>query len=189
MIFNAHPNVKGLHAPLGGSNYHWIRYDDEKLVRVFSNLFAKERGTRLHDFAAECITLRQRLPAQKKTLNMYVNDAIGFGMRPEVVLFYSPNIYGTADAICFSENCLRIHDLKTGVEKAHMEQLQIYAALFCLEYKQDPAKLENIVLSIYQNNEIMTMEADPKDIQYIMDKAIAFDKILGNLKEEFKYGE
>ena len=187
MIFNAHPNLKDAHAPLGGSNYHWIRYDDEKLVTVFSNLFAKERGTRLHEFAAQAISLRQKLPAQKKTLNMYVNDAIGFGMQPEVVLYYSPNIFGTADAICFSNDCLRIHDLKTGIEKAHMEQLQVYAALFCLEYVKDPAKLKNIVLSIYQNNEIMTMEADPVDIQYIMDKAKNFDKILGNLKEELKY--
>jgi hypothetical protein len=187
MIFNDHHKLKGLHAPLGGSNYHWIRYDDEKLVRVFSNMFAKERGTRLHDFAAECILLRQRLPAAKKTLNMYVNDAIGFGMSPEVVLFYSENIYGTADAISYMNNVLRIHDLKTGDTPAHMEQLQVYAALFCLEYKKDPKSLERIVLSIYQNNDILSMEADPTDIKYIMDKAVNFDKILGNLKEENEY--
>lgn len=184
MIFNEHPKFKELHATLGGSNYHWIRYDEEKLVKVYSNLLAKERGTRLHAFAEECIALRQRLPAVKKTLNMYVNDAIGFGMQPEVVLFYSPNAFGTADAISYMNNVLRIHDLKTGETVAHMEQLQVYAALFCLEYNKKPSELDKIILSIYQNNDIATMEADPVDIQCIMNKAISFDKILGNLREE-----
>lgn len=63
-------------------------------------------------------------------MNMYVNDAISFRMVPEQILFYSENCFGTADTIVFRNGTLRIHDLKTGVVPAHMEQLEIYAALF-----------------------------------------------------------
>ena len=98
---------------------------------------------------AQCIMLNQKLPKSKQTLNMYVNDAIGFKMTPEQILYYSDNCFGTADAILFRNNFLRIHDLKTGKIPAHMEQLEIYAALFCLEYKVKPADIE-MELRIYQ---------------------------------------
>ena len=35
---------------------------------------------------------------------------------------------------------LRIHDLKTG-KSGHMEQLYVYAALFCLEYDVKPGDI------------------------------------------------
>lgn len=184
MILNEHLKLKGKHALLSPSNYHWINYSSDKLARVYSGFKGIERGTRLHALAAECIEMGVKLPLSKKTLNMYVNDAIGYQMLPEKVLYYSDNCYGTADAISFSKNLLRIHDLKTGNTKASMHQLEIYAALFCLEYKKDPYKIR-IELRIYQSDIRDIYEPDPDDIRYIMDKIISFDKLI----EEFKQGE
>lgn len=183
MNFNKHSAFEGQHAFLGASKYHWINYSEEKLVEAYSRYMAAQKGTELHDFAAKCIKLNQRLPKSKKTLNMYVNDAIGFKMTPEQVLYYSPNCFGTADAIAFRNYILRIHDLKTGEIPAHMEQLMVYAALFCLEYKVKPADIQ-MELRIYQNDEILVCNPTVTDILPIMDKIIAFDKILNNLKEE-----
>ena len=135
MNFNRHSDLEGRHAFLGASNYHWINYTPEKLDFVFSTYLAKEKGTELHDFARRCIELGIRLPKQKKTLNLYVNDAIGYKMTPEQPLYYSENCFGTADSISFRNNFLRIHDYKSGTTPASMHQLEIYAALFCLEYK------------------------------------------------------
>ena len=154
MIFNKHSALEGQHAFLGASKYHWINYDESKVAESYSKFLATQKGTELHDFAARCITLGQKLPKSQKTLNMYVNDAIGFKMVPEQPLFYSENCFGTTDAIAFRNRMLRIHDLKTGVIPAHMEQLEIYAALFCLEYKIKPADIE-MELRIYQNNQIL----------------------------------
>lgn len=183
MKFMNHPNLEGSHAFLGASKYHWINYDDSKLVDTYRKYQATLRGTVLHDFAAQCIKLGQKLPKTKKTLNMYVNDAIGFKMRPEQVLCYSENCFGTADAISFRNNFLRIHDLKTGVTPAHMEQLMIYAALFCLEYRYKPSEID-IELRIYQSDEIAVFEPTAEDIVPIMDKIITFDKIIAKIKEE-----
>lgn len=183
MKFMNHPNLEGSHAFLGASKYHWINYDDTKLVDTYRKYQATLRGTVLHDFAAQCIKLGQKLPKTKKTLNMYVNDAIGFKMRPEQVLCYSENCFGTADAISFRNNFLRIHDLKTGVTPAHMEQLMIYAALFCLEYRYKPSEID-IELRIYQSDEIAVFEPTSADIVPIMDKIITFDKIIAKIKEE-----
>lgn len=183
MKFMNHPNLEGSHAFLGASKYHWINYDDSKLVDTYRKYQATLRGTVLHDFAAQCIKLGQKLPKTKKTLNMYVNDAIGFKMRPEQVLCYSENCFGTADAISFRNNFLRIHDLKTGVTPAHMEQLMIYAALFCLEYRYKPSEID-IELRIYQSDEIAVFEPTAADIVPIMDKIVTFDKIIAKIKEE-----
>ena len=83
MNFIRHSDLEGCHAFLGASKYHWIRYDEEKLKSSYNNWLAVQRGTALHDFAAQCIRLEQRLPKSKKTLNSYVNDAIGYKMTPE----------------------------------------------------------------------------------------------------------
>ena len=183
MIFNAHSNLKGLHAFLGASKYHWINYDEEKLIDLYSNFTAAQKGTMLHDFAAQCITLGQKLPKSRKTLNMYVNDAIGFRMNPEQILFYSDNCFGTADAISFERNFLRIHDLKTGGTPAHMEQLYIYAALFCLEYNVRPANIE-METRLYQSNDILIDNPTVEVIAPIMDKIITFDKLINKMKVE-----
>ena len=114
MTFNDHSRLRGQHAFLSASKYSWINYDHDKLAVVYTNFMATQKGTELHEFAAKCIELGQKLPRSKKTLNNYVNDAIGFRMTPEQVLYYSDNCFGTADAICFRDDILRIHDLKTG---------------------------------------------------------------------------
>lgn len=186
MNFNKHFSVEGKHAYLGASKYHWINYDEEKLANSYLKHQATLKGTILHDFAAQCIQLGQKLPKSKKTLNMYVNDAIGYKMTPEQVLYYSDNCFGTADAICFRNDLLRIHDLKTGSVPAHIEQLEVYAALFCLEYKIKPSSIE-IELRIYQSDEILVHRPEPDEIVPIMDKIITFDKIINKLKEEDDY--
>lgn len=181
MNFNVHSNLEGRHAFLGASKYHWINYDESKIAEAYRNDLAKERGTILHDFASQCIRLNQRLPKSSQTLNMFVNDAIGYKMRSEQPLYFSENCFGTADAICFRKNLLRIHDLKTGFTPAHMEQLYIYNALFCLEYHFDPHEIET-ELRIYQSNEVLCEEPDPDNISEIMEKIKAFDKILRDIQ-------
>lgn len=183
MNFNQHYNLTGKHAFLGASKYHWINYDSDKLVESYSRFLSVQRGTVLHNFAAQCIALGQKLPRSHKTLNMYVNDAIGFKMAPEQVLYYSDNCFGTADAISFRKDELRIHDLKTGVIPAHMEQLMIYSALFCLEYGKRPSDI-SIELRIYQNDEILIHNPEVDEIVPIMDKIISFDKLLTKIKTE-----
>ena len=183
MKFNNHKNLEGCHAFLGASKYHWINYNPDKVAASYRSYLATLKGTELHEFAAKCIQLGQKLPKSKKTLNMYVNDAIGYRMTPEQVLYYSDNCFGTADAISFKDNLLRIHDLKTGVTPAHMEQLEIYAALFCLEYKIKPADID-IELRIYQSDDILVFNPTVEDIVPIMDKIITSDKIISKIKEE-----
>lgn len=183
MNFNQHYNIKGQHAFLGASKYHWINYDEDKLAESYTRFLAVQNGTILHDFAAQCITLGQKLPKSRKTLNMYVNDAVGYRMTPEQILYYSDNCFGTADAISFRSGLLRIHDLKTGVIPAHMEQLLVYAALFCLEYKTKPSDIE-IELRIYQSDEIVVHNPEVDEIVPIIDKIITFDKLLDKLKSK-----
>lgn len=183
MNFNTHSKLEGQHAFLGASKYHWINYEPEKLAESYANYLAVQKGTVLHAFAAQCITLKQKLPKSTKTLNMYVNDAIGFRMTPEQILYYSDNCFGTADSICFRDGKLRIHDLKTGVAPTHMEQLQVYASLFCLEYNVKPSEIE-MELRIYQNDEIAIFIPTAEDIVPIMDKIITFDKIIDEIKSQ-----
>lgn len=183
MIFNNHLKYEGQHAFLGASQYHWINYDEVKVASAYNNFLAKQKGTELHEFAAQCIRLGQKLPKSKKTLNMYVNDAIGFRMTPEQILFYSPYCFGTADTISFRNGYLRIHDYKSGVVPAHIEQLEIYNALFCLEYGVRPTDIQT-ELRIYQSNEILFYHPEPNDIFQIMDKIVRFDKIISGLQED-----
>lgn len=184
MNWNNHSNLKGEHAFLGASKYNWINYSDDKLVDYYRNYRAAERGTELHEFAAQCIKLRQKLKGTANLAN-YVNDAIGFGMTPEVVLYFSEFCFGTADSIKFDERkgFLRIHDLKTGVTPAHKEQLEVYAALFCLEYHVKPGDIQ-MELRIYQNDDINIFEPSVENIAPIMDKAITYTKLLRSLNEK-----
>lgn len=183
MNWNRHFDLKGQHAFLGASKYHWVNYTEDKLIEAYTRFTAAQRGTELHDFAAQCINLGQKLPRSKKTLNMYVNDAIGYHMTPEQPLYYSENCFGTADAICFRNGLLRIHDLKTGVTPTHIEQLLVYAALFCLEYRTKPAEIE-MELRIYQNDEVLCHSPQVDEIAPIIDKIITFDKLLKRIKTE-----
>ena len=183
MIFNKHSSLEGQHAFLGASKYHWINYSEDKVADSYLRFLATVRGTELHAFAAQCIRLGQKLPKSQKTLNMYVNDAIGYKMRPEQILYYSENCFGTADAIGSRNNSLRVHDLKTGEIPAHMEQLYIYVALFCLEYHIKPANID-IECRIYQNDQILYDKPSVDIIVPIMDKIVTADKIIKKIKEQ-----
>lgn len=183
MIFNKHSNLEGCHAFLGASKYHWINYDETKLAESYTRALAAQRGTELHAFAAQCIKLKQKLPRSNKTLNMYVNDAIGYRMTPEQVLYYSPNCFGTADAISFNNKLLRIHDFKSGVVPAHMEQLMVYASLFCLEYGVRPGEID-FELRIYQSDDILVANPTVEEVAPIMDKIVTFDKIIDEIRRE-----
>ena len=184
MNFNRHGNLEGLHAPFSPSQSSWLRYDDDRALEVYQNKKAALMGTRLHHWAKETIDLGLRQPRSNKTICAYVNDAIGFKMSTEVVLFYSERFFGTADAISFRDGFLRIHDLKTGKTPVDMEQLKIYAALFCLEYKVKPYEIE-MELRIYQNDEILYYNPDPEEIQQIMNHIVHLDKLLAKAE----YGE
>lgn len=186
MEFKDHHNLEGLHAPFSASQSHWLRYDDEKAIDIYRNKKASALGTRLHEWAAETIKLGIKQPRSNKTLYSYVNDAIGFKMTPEVVLFYSERFFGTADAICFRNGILRIHDLKTGkVGKIedHMEQLEVYAALFCLEYKIKPGEIK-MELRVYKNDEVLVHTPEADDIVPIMDKIVHLNRLLEKIDEE-----
>ena len=107
-------------------------------------------------------------------------------MSTEVVLYYSNRFFGTADAISFSRNTLRIHDLKTGKSgkiEDHMDQLEVYAALFCLEYKIRPGDID-IELRVYKNDEICIHKPTTEDIVPIMDKIVHLDKLLERYESE-----
>ena len=183
MNFEKHSNLEGLHAPFSASQSSWLRYDDDKAIEVYLNKQAAVVGTKLHEWAKNTIDLGIKQPRSKKTLYAYVNDAIGFKMSTEVVLFYSRRFFGTADSISFRNGVLRIHDLKTGKIPAHMEQLEIYAALFCLEYKVKPGDIE-MELRIYQNDEILYHNPTAEDILPIMDKIVHLNKLLEKMDNE-----
>lgn len=183
MIFNAHYNLVGKHAFLGPSKYHWINDDEDKLISRYNSYMAVERGTLLHAYACDAINLRRKQPRTKETVNQYINDAIAYKMTTEQPLYYSENCFGTADAISFKNNLLRIHDLKTGSAPAHMEQLLIYAALFCLEYNYEPKDID-IELRIYQSDEVVVEVPEPESVKAIMDIIIAADKTVEKLRHE-----
>lgn len=183
MNFNKHLELAGRHAFLSASKYHWVNYDDEKLDATYRTALAAMRGSELHDFAFNAIKLGIKLPANSKTINRYVNDAIGYRMTPEQMLYYSDNSFGTADSISFRRNLLRIHDLKTGVTPTSMLQLEIYAALFCLEYAVKPSEIQ-MELRIYQNDDVKVHTPELDDIVHIMDRIVTFDKRIDILKAE-----
>ena len=77
---------------------------------------------------------------------------------------------------------LRIHDLKNGRTPASVQQLRIYAAIFCLEYGYNPRDID-IELRIYQLDEVLIENPEPEDISYIMDKIVLFDKRIKEIRE------
>lgn len=181
MQWKEHFKLKGKHAILSPSQPCWLKYEPERLVEYATNKAAAERGTELHEWAAKTIKLgiRQACPRGKTpTLQAYVNDAIAFHMDPEVPLYYSDYCFGTADAISFINGKLRIHDLKTGSGRIHPEQLVVYAALFCLEYREEPERLNLIELRVYQNDEVMVLDVEPEDVREAMNVIVAHDKVL-----------
>ena len=205
MIFNKHSELEGKHAILSPSKHYWIKYDDEQLLRSYASSYATDIGTLVHDYAKDRI--RYRLPMEDcapernallaflfknyipfrvieldrifPNLMTYVNDAIGFKLESEVILKYSDLCFGTADAIGVRRGTLRIHDLKTGVTPASMDQLMLYAGLFFHEYKRDyrPTTMK-VELRIYQNNEVIIHNPSTEEIRDIMEKIVHGDMVI-----------
>lgn len=212
MNFNRHYQLEGKHAILSASSWRWLNDDEDAIVKRLCSQYAQVIGTILHDIA--CKHIRYRIKFNKydkknvmlellangvpgvvidamnfdkvfENLMTYVNDGVGFKMHPEVVLCYSDNFFGTADAISFNENerFLRIHDYKSGAIPAHIEQLKIYAALFCLEYRFKPTEIDS-ELRIYQNNEVLYHNPEPDEILEVADKIVDLDKFLNQIRQE-----
>lgn len=212
MLWNNHYKdvPEGAHAMLGASQHAWLNYDEEKLFIFYKRKYAQAIGTWTHDYARRYIRWGQKarsgdktglfvhlldnhIPANAININalfdtwkLYVNDAIQNRMHPEQVLYFSRNSFGTADAISFRRNKLKIFDLKTGEGKASMAQLYIYAALFCLEYEYSPGEIE-METRIYQSGDYVIEHPEASDILPIMDQIETFDDLLERYKEEGRY--
>lgn len=182
-IWHDHGRLRDMHSVLSPSQHHWLNYDEDRLVQVMDNRARAALGTKLHAYAETAIKLGRRQPETKDAINMFVNDAIGFRMSPEQVLFYSQNMFGTADAIVFDGSLLRIHDLKTGLSPGHPAQLEIYAAVFCLEYDVKPNDIE-IILRIYQSGAINEWSPTAETIMRIMGVIISHNRLIEDLKDE-----
>lgn len=197
MKFKRHKELEGKHALLAASRYHWINYTDERLFEYVDDVHAAVRGTKYHELAKRCVELGQKLPNTSQTVNLYVNDVIGYRMEPEVSLFYSEYAFGTADAISFRkeevqyegdlephfEQILRIFDLKTGKNEASAVQLVVYAALFCLEYNIRPFDIV-LDLRIYQNDAVVPIEVDAEEVLHVMGRIKELSKLLAERLEE-----
>lgn len=182
--FKKHSHLEGQHAFLSPSSYHWINYDEEKLKFRYKTLRAALEGVEQHRYAAICIEEGIFQDDERTTVGLYINQCIQYKMSPEVVLFYSPNAFGTVDAIAYRYRVLRISDLKTGVTRVSEHQMEVYAALFCLEYEIDPFSMRGIELRFYKDGKVYLYDADPYVIMGIMDKIVRFDEILNRLREE-----
>lgn len=187
MLSNQHSHLAGSHATLSASNNAWTNYDLEKLEATYRAKLAAARGTELHELAANCIRLGVHLEDTGQTLNTYVNDAIGFRMRPEQVLFWNMDAYGTADTISDHDLYLRIHDLKTGLNEVNVRQLEVYAALYCLQERVNPLdedKLKGIELRIYQNDDVKIFEGDRLTIMQLMEHIKICTQRIAELRAE-----
>lgn len=205
--FSNHKNLEGLHAPFSASQPYWLGKSVDENINRYISRWIPTIGTVTHAFAETMIQERIKLSKSDmklykvylldndtqcipryivdyvdlvsifENLMVYVNDAIGFRMTTEQLLVYSDIFFGTADAISFDGRMLRIHDLKTGTGPVKMDQLMIYAALFCLEYKVKPETID-IELRIYQNKEVKIYNPEIEDIRDIMNQIIDQDKEL-----------
>lgn len=213
MNFRRHSELEGKHAILSASSWRWINDDIEALTMRICSQYLPTIGTILHDVARKHIKHRIKLnkydkknvmlelveqgipatvidtinfDAMYENLMLYVNDCVAFKMTPEVVLRFSNNFFGTSDAIKYEEDnrFLRIHDYKSGTTPAHMEQLIIYAALFCLEYGIKPTSLSGCELRIYQAPEPVIYEPAPEEIVNVIETIITFDNFMTKMWEE-----
>lgn len=182
MRWNKHSRLEGEHAFPSPSSYHWINYSPERLAERWITSRSAMSGTQQHDYACRQI-LAGRLSTFPGTLGMFINDAIELKLTPEQPLFYSENCFGTADAIGFRYRKLIVGDLKTGISKPSVHQLEVYDALFCLEYEVDPRAIKH-ELRIYWQNECHIFEADPEEIWTIMEKIQESDRLINQLRLE-----
>lgn len=145
---------------------------------IFQKYFDERFG--LSDFGRTLLQHLKYMPSDVyKTVKAYVNDSISDFMMPEEILEYSMNFFGTCDALNYNESKseLRIYDLKTGIRPAKVEQLLIYAALYCLKNHVDPFDITT-ELRIYQNCDVLIDNPDPNDIRVAMDSIIRFDNLM-----------
>lgn len=141
-------------------------------------IYTKYQGLKQPEYGMQLIKAIEYIPQEVfDTVKKYINDAIGYKMTPEQPLFYSEWFFGTADTISFRDSFLRIHDLKTGDKQARMEQLEVYAALFCLEYKFKPSDIQ-MELRLYQSNEIIFHNPGAEEIEPIIEKMVYSTKML-----------
>ena len=187
MDFATHSELAGRHSFLAASKPAWVNYTEERFDEAVISDMAAQRGTQLHELAHDLVRLRVKLEDNGTTLSQYVNDAIGFRMSTEQILFYSYNAFVTTDAIAFRNSKLRVHDLKTGVNKTDHRQLEIYVAYFCLEYHINPAQIE-IELRIYQNDDIEIWVPELETIVFIMDRIVTWDRRIETIREESARG-
>ena len=212
MSFEDYSIPEGSHAIFGASKSSWLNdADDDQIISRYINSFASTIGTSTHKFAKCCIDKKIRLSKNDKKLLLYhlltdpeanipkavidldylfpnvrnyVNDAITMHMQTEKRLIYSDLSYGTADAISCVNNYLRIHDLKTGKNPVHIDQLMIYAAYFCLDQDIRPRNLTGIELRIYQNAEIIFHNPKVEEIETIMEKSIYTNHVINKFRSE-----
>lgn len=206
MNFNKHSELVGKHAFLSASKHSWINYDDDKLYSAYMNSFSQVVGTLLHEYASKRINFRMKMRRNDKdsvlfylldkgvpsyvididryfpNVMAYVNDAIGYKMATEQVLYYSDNCFGTVDSISFMNGVLRIHDLKTGLAQASMDQLLVYAALFFLEYAEYKPRDTKVECRIYQSETVLVHEPEVAEISDLMKKIVKFDKRIAKIK-------
>ena len=151
------------HAMFSPSQPSWLHDTDEEFAARYSNKKAAELGTRYHEDAARMIQNRWRMSKSSDpvadNVRAYINDAIKYQMLPEVRLEGTQDFFGTADTIIFRRGLLRVHDLKTGTTKPHMDQLRLYAAYYCMQYGINPNDIQ-MDLRFYQNNEIVCYEPE-----------------------------
>lgn len=199
---------KNEHATFSPSQPYWLADTKDEFLQRFRSSYAPQIGTVLHDFARKYIARGVTLSKYDKkhaivellesgipgtvvdcldfdfifeNLRTYVNECVACRMDPEIRLRYSADFFGTTDAIQFTERdqVLRISDLKTGTTPAKIEQLIVYAALFCLDYGKDPNTITP-VLKIYQNNDILCVEPDKGEIKNACDKIVEFNELVSN---------
>lgn len=212
MNFKKHLELNGRHAILSPSSWRWLNDDEESFTKRICSQYLADIGTILHDIARKHIKHRIKLNKYDKknvmielvergipafvvdiinldamydNLMRYVNDSVAFKMTPEVVLYFSNDCFGTADAINYNEEThfLRIHDLKTGTTPAHMEQLIIYVALFCLEYGIKPSSIY-VELRIYQGDDPWICEPPTEQITAAIETIIARNNFMNKMREE-----
>ena len=188
MEWNDHWRLEGRHATLSPSGYHWLNYDADKMRRVTWNNYSKEDGTKMHELASNMILYNIMPEDNENALNQFVIDALTMFKEPmssEILLYYSDECFGTADAIYYNEDKqhLQVHDLKTGVSKPSFKQLWIYCALFCLEYGYKPEKM-TFECRLYQLGAMDIDNPQPKQIRSIMKQIVEMSNVIEGVRVE-----
>jgi hypothetical protein len=181
--FKKHSGLEGTHARYSASKPHWLNWSDDKLELSFDVHDAAAKGTRLHELARRAINDGIKMSEDPEhmvmpyqaTVARYANECIDFGMRAEVIVRYNDEFFGTADALVYEPGLLQISDLKTGVNKVSPTQLYVYAAYFFLDYEIPPLSCR-VILRIYQNGEVITIEADMEFVLHIMERVKYIDR-------------